>query len=107
MLTTHELRVLYILRKQDQPPQPTKRSVLTQAMHRFSAEQRDRALVNCEELKLISSSKTPIPTGEGGRPGMVYWLTDEGKKYVQFMIDNKSMPDPKSEPRAGKKRTRA
>ena len=100
MLTTHELRVLYVLRKHGRP---AKRSEITQAMHRFTAAQRQRALDSCENLELISSAKTPPVKGKGGPGGLVYWLTDAGKKYVQDMIDGKQMADPKTEPRRGRK----
>lgn len=101
MLTTHELRVLYLLRKYGRP---AKLMELSHGMARFSAEQRKQALANCEDLELISSAKTPAPKGPGGSGGMVYWLTKEGKKYVHFMIDSGGMADPAKEPRAGKKR---
>ncbi len=99
MLTTHELRVLYLLRKHGGT---AKHSEISQAMHRFSPEDRNRALKNLEQLELVSSAKTPPVRGKGGPGGLVYWLTDAGKTCVQDMIDNRELPDPDKEPRAGK-----
>ena len=100
MPTTHELRALYVLKKLDNR---AKHSQLSHSMHRVSAQDRNRALANLELLELISSAKTPAPQGyKGGPSGLVYWLTDAGKEYVQDMIDSGEMPDPVNEPRAGK-----
>ena len=99
MLTTYELRVLYLLRKHGGR---AKLSTLSQAMHRFDPADRRRALANLEDLELISSAKTPPVKGKGGPGGLVYWLTSEGGEYVQGMIDRAELPDPDKEPRAGK-----
>ena len=99
MLTTHELRVLYLLRKHGAR---AKRMQLTQAMHRVGAGNIENALRSLETLELISSAKTPPVKGKGGTGGLVYWLTYAGAMYVQDLIDNKELADPDDEPRAGK-----
>lgn len=99
MLTKHELRVLYLLRKHGGRAQ---HSVLSQAMSRTKSADRQRALADCEGLALISSAKVPTKSSDGGRPGLVYWLTSEGIDYVQGLIDGGDMIDPHKEPRAGK-----
>ncbi len=88
MLTKHEQRVLYILRKHGGRAQ---HSQISMAMSRVDARDRERALSSCETLELISSAKTPATRGRGG---MVYWLTDEGIDYVQGCIDAGDMIDP-------------
>lgn len=97
MLTKHERRVLYILRKHGGT---AKHSQISQAMARAKAEERQQALNSCETLDLISSAKRDTD----GRPGLVYWLTDAGADYVQGLIDTQDMMDPDAEPRAGKNR---
>lgn len=88
MLTKHEMRVLYILKKHGGR---ARHSQISQAMHRVDAKDRDAALSNCETLELISSAKTPAVKSRGG---LVYWLTSEGKDYVQGAIDSNDMIDP-------------
>ena len=100
MLTTYELRVLYLLRKHGGR---AKHSTLSQAMHRLAPMTRQQALISLENLKLISSAKTPPVKGKGGPGGLVYWLTPEGAEYVQDMIDRGELLDPAEESRAGKK----
>ena len=100
MLTTYELRVLYLLRKHGGR---AKHSQISQAMHRFDPDDRKAALSNLETLELISSAKTPPVKGKGGPGGLVYWLTSEGIEHVQGMINAGELPDPDKEPRAGKK----
>ncbi len=88
MLPKYEMRVLYILKKHGGRAQ---HSQISQAMHRVEAKLRNIALSNCETLKLISSAKTPAIKSRGG---LVYWLTSEGKDYVQGAIDSNDMIDP-------------
>ena len=88
MLTKHEQRVLYILRKHGGQAQ---QSIISAAMTRVDAKERERALKSCESLDLISSAKTPATKGRGGT---VYWLTSEGIDYVQGSIDAGDMIDP-------------
>lgn len=109
MLTTHETRVLYILRKLGNR---AKHSQISQAMHRVKAPDRQQALATCEALELISSARVPPtkgqPSSRGGGPGgLVYWLTQAGADYVQDLIDSGAMRDPDKEPRAGKGGARA
>ena len=100
MLTTAELRVLYVLRKHGDQ---AKLSQISMTMgDQFDQADRQMALANLEGLELISSAKTPPPKGTGGRGALVYWLIDAGKEYVQNMIDAGEMTDPANEPRAGK-----
>ena len=92
MLTAHERRVLYLLRKLGGN---AKRSELTQQMHRLSATERDQAFANCEELGLILSAKTPTPRGStGGQGGTRYWLTEYGTDCVATLIERGEMADP-------------
>lgn len=95
MLTTLELRVLYLLRKHDGRAKLTQ---LSMALHRFAKDDRDRSLANLETLDLISSARTPAPKKHrGGRGGLVYWLTSEGETCVQGLIDETKIPDPKQQ----------
>ena len=92
MLTKHEMRVLYTLKKYGGH---ARHSQISQAMHRVDAKDRDAALSYCETMELISSAKTPVCKGRGGsRGGLVYWLTAEGIDYVQGAIDSNDMIDP-------------
>ena len=103
-MTTHELRVLYLLRKYGGG---AKHSEISQAMSRLTALSRLQALANLERLELITSTKTPPPTGHGGTGGLVYWLTTEGASYVQMMIDIGELQDPAKEVRGRPKRSSA
>ena len=96
MLTRHELRVLYLLRKQGGR---AKHSEISQAMSRAGAHNRSQALSNLEQLELISSAKTPTPRGHGGTGGLVYWLTCAGSRHVQDLIETFVMQDPAKESR--------
>ena len=92
MLTKHELRVLYILKKHGGQ---ARLSTISMAMTRVDIKDRERAIGSCESLELISSAKMPANKGRGGRRGgLVYWLTSEGKDYVQGAIDSNDMIDP-------------
>ncbi len=97
MLTKHERRVLYILRKHGGT---AKHSQISQAMARTKSPDRQRALNNCETLDLISSAKRDTD----GRPGLIYWLTDAGADLVQGLIDAQDMMNPDNEKRAAKNR---
>lgn len=97
MLTNHERRVLYVLRKNNGG---AKAMTISQAMARTPRETREAALRTLEEMGLISSAKTP-PQGRG-RGALVYWLTKQGKTFVQEQIDEGKMKDPDDEPRARK-----
>ena len=92
MLTKHELRVLYILKKHGGQ---ARLSTISMAMTRVDIKDRELAIGSCESLELISSAKMPANKGRGGRRGgLVYWLTSEGKDYVQGAIDSNDMIDP-------------
>ncbi len=103
MLTTNELRVLYLLRKHSGR---AKRSTLSQAMHRVPAGERWLAFSSCEDLELISSAKTPPirgrEKGNGGRGGLVYWLTKAGESHVDELIEKGQLLDPALETRGAK-----
>ncbi len=91
MLTTHELRVLYLLRKHGGS---ARLSEFTHGMQRVKAADRTTALVNCEALELISSAKRSHPPGVRGRGGHLYWLTQAGKEYVKELIERGDISDP-------------
>ncbi len=105
-MTTHELRVLYLLRKAGGR---AKHSHISQAMSRLTAPSRIQALANLEQLELISSAKTPPPKGQGkgGTGGTVYWLTNVGADFVQDMIDSGGLADPAKEVRGRPKQAAA
>lgn len=94
MLSTLEQRVLYLLHKRDGRAKLTQ---LSEALHRFSKQERHQSLVNLETMGLISSGKTPPTLVTGGRGGLVYWLTSEGAKYVEDQIDTGKLPGPKQQ----------
>lgn len=101
MLTKNEMRVVYLLRKHGGSALGSR---IAQQMSRVPIRERERALANCENLRLISSAKTPATRG---RSGTKYWLTEDGKDYVQGLIDSGELTDPMLEPRAGKGGRRA
>lgn len=104
MLSKHEMRVLYLLRKYGGR---AKHSQISQAMSRVRAENRSLALASLEQLELILSAKTPPPKGlgKGGTGGLVYWLTIEGRDYVKGLIEHGTLQDPAKESRGKPKRS--
>ncbi len=105
-MTTHELRVLYLLRKAGGR---AKHSHISQAMSRTTAASRIQTLSDLEKMDLISSARTPAPKGQGkgGTGGMVYWLTERGTEHVCDMIRSGQLNDPAKEVRGRPKQAAA
>lgn len=79
-MTKTELRVLTLL---SHNAGRLKLSEISPQMSRYSAEERRQALHSLEELGIISSAQVPHSGPPGGVPGLVYWITDDGKPQVQ------------------------
>lgn len=78
-MTKTELRVLQLLTNNQGR---LKLSSLSQQMSRHSAEERRQALHSLEELGVISSAQVPHSGPPGGVPGLVYWITKDGRQQV-------------------------
>lgn len=83
-MTKTELRVLQILANNTGRQ---KRLEISQAMSRYTAEERNQALANLESLELVNSAE--VPRAHGGKPGgvagVVYWLTPVGAAHVETL----------------------